>query len=95
MSDRGISIQFRGSLKLDVVVSFFGAGLLRTISSPDYPQHEGTKYYIKVQEPDSYELQGKSLDKQGYSHSFQLFFKQNYSQSPTISSEVGAQSKNA
>ena len=74
MSDRGISIQFRGSLKLDVVVSFFGAGLLRTISSPDYPQQEGTKYYIKVQEPDSYELQGKSLDKQGYSHSFQLFF---------------------
>ena len=52
--------QFRGSLKLDVSVSFFGAGLLRTISTPDYPEQEGTKYYLKVQEPDSYDLQGKA-----------------------------------
>ena len=30
-------------------VGFFKAGLLRTISSPDYPGQEGTKYYTKVQ----------------------------------------------
>ena len=41
-------------------VGFFKAGLLRTISSPDYPGQEGTKYYAKVQvqEPDFTEIEG-------------------------------------
>ena len=50
--------QFRGSMKLDIRVSFFEAGLLRTISSQDYPQQEGTKYYAKLEDPGSNKLQG-------------------------------------
>ena len=45
---------------MDVSVGFFRAGLLRTISSPDYPDQEGTKYYARVQvhEPDFAEIEG-------------------------------------
>ena len=45
-------------MKLDIRVSFFEAGLLRTISSQDYPQQEGTKYYAKLEDTDSNKLQG-------------------------------------